>query len=150
MTTHVGLSTGRIEELLRSLEDSDDSQVLTLAEYAERVSLTAEEFGAMLGEVIAVRKIAETGTGALVNFRGNSTAEGVAGIYKRIRFKFHVEIGTPKSTISTREIKEIAQRTIQFILSKVGGEFAQFEHEVAEEKQRAWERAEKAKTENLN
>jgi hypothetical protein len=127
MTTFIGVKEGRLEEILRLIEGLDEQE--TLSQFIERNAITFPEFVSIVSELRASRIMTSKG-GARITYHGTSDAAGIAGFYKRFNWKFRAEVGSDSKHMDDRTIKEAFERTVQFVLQKITGDFEQCANEL--------------------
>jgi len=147
MTTNAMLSLTRIEALARAVEEVEvDDDVPAAAQAAaarenlevflSRSELSIGEIAILLGEILSSRKMAGMGSGVIATMRGSTDVVQEKGFYKRLKFKFFLEIGSPVGNVDPKELDELGMRTWHQWGKKLFGEIKRLQAEMGERKKR--------------
>ena len=139
MTANLLLPLDRVETLARAIEDSPEvTSFATASQEAQRVEsiayaaqLSVGELAALVGEILATRKMASIGSGLYVTMRGTSKAERKKAFYRRLNFRFALEIGSPTGTVDPSELDQTAAQALGMWGKKLLAEIDELKAEIA-------------------
>lgn len=138
MTSNLLLPLDRVETLARAIEDSspitsDDDPIPQpdqVADIAEKAGLRVQELAALVGEILATRKMASIGSGLYVTMRGSSKAERKKAFYRRLNFRFGLEIGSPTGAVDPSELDQAAEQALGMWHRKLLAEIDELKAEI--------------------